>query len=195
VIITSEPSSSSLSTMAGSDGNPPANDSNHQTGERKTRFEVRHLDEKELMIDTNAEEQNHHRPSDMISSFRPETGQTATTTASTTISTTTTRVHQPLSQQSRFSPGSNTSPNSLSSLQSAYETTPALLTTTTTNFSGTSNHLLRSDGLPSRNPSIKSTGYADGGASARIRSLRRRISHTLLFLPEQRRVSTASAVR
>lgn len=184
--------------MGGSDGNPPSNDSNsnHQSGERKTRFEVRHLDEKELAIDTNigSKEQN-HRPTDIISSFRPETGQIATTTASATISTTTTRVHPPLSQQSRYSPGANTSPNSLSSLQGGYETTPALLTTTTTNFSSGSNHLLRSDALPSRNPSIKSTGYADGGASARIRSLRRRISHTLLFLPEQRRVSTASAVR
>ncbi|KAI6184793.1 hypothetical protein M3Y97_00634400 [Aphelenchoides bicaudatus] len=198
VIITSEPSSSSISTMAGSDGNPPNNESNsnHQfgDGQRKTRFEVRHLDEKELMIDTknDGHEQN-HRASDMISSFLPKTGQIATTASSATISTTTTRVHPPLSQQSRFSPSSNTSPTSLNSLQS--QSSPnALLTTTTTNFSSTSNHLLRSDGLPSRNPSIKSTGYADGGASARIRSLRRRISHTLLFLPEQRRVSTASAV-
>lgn len=133
----------------------------------------------------------------MISSFRPETGQIATTASATTISTvtSTTRVHQPLSQQSRHSPNASTSPSSLNSPHGGYEgSTSALLTTTTTNFSTPSNHLLRGDASPSRNPSIKSTGYADSGASARIRSLRRRISHTLLFLPEQRRVSTASAV-
>lgn len=178
----------------GADPNSKTNDSNHQPEKIKTRFEVRHLDEKDLQLnDKDVGNKQNHRTSDIISSFHPDTGQIATTAATTTISTTTTRVHPPLSQQRGFSPGSN--PSSTSSFQGVYEgSTPALLTTTTTNFSTNSNHLLRGDASPSRNPSVRSTGYADGGASARIKSLRRRISHTLLFLPEQRRVSTASAV-
>lgn len=182
VIITSEASSSSVSAVAGSsDENSSGVSRRNEGSQRKARFEVRHLDEDELRIDTS--EKNHR--SDMISSFQ-DTSQVAATTPVA-------RVHPPLSQQTRHSPGASTSPNSLSSLQ-GYEATSTLLTTTTTNF--TPNHLLRGDLSPSRNPSIKSTGYTDGGgASARIRSLRRRISHTLLFLPEQRRVSTASAVR
>ncbi|CAD5213782.1 unnamed protein product [Bursaphelenchus xylophilus] len=58
------------------------------------------------------------------------------------------------------------------------------------------NHL-NTGPTPSRNPSVKSnSGFVtgDSGAAARIKSLRRRISHTLLFVPEQRRVSTASGV-
>jgi hypothetical protein len=175
--------------MAGDLNSANNEPSNHaEAGPRKTRFEVRHLDESELI---NSDKHQNHRTSEMISSFHPDTGQIATT-AKTTFSTTTstTRVHPPLCQQSRFG-GNATSPTS-----SMHETSiSALLTTTTTNFSTNSNHLLRSDGSPSRNPSVKSTGYADSGASARIKSLRRRISHTLLFLPEQRRVSTASAIR
>ncbi|CAD5209194.1 unnamed protein product [Bursaphelenchus okinawaensis] len=58
------------------------------------------------------------------------------------------------------------------------------------------NHL-NTGPTPSRNPSVKSNAgliTSDSGAAARIKSLRRRISHTLLFVPEQRRVSTASGV-
>ncbi|KAI6224190.1 HCO3-cotransp domain-containing protein [Aphelenchoides besseyi] len=92
----------------------------------------------------------------------------------------------------RFSP--KASPTSLHSLHSSYGSSTALLTTT--NSTCPANHL-RGGETPSRNPSVKSTGYTDlgsAGASARIRSLRRRISHTLLYVPEQRRVSTTSGV-
>ncbi|KAI6220013.1 Bicarbonate transporter domain containing protein [Aphelenchoides fujianensis] len=232
VIVTAEPSNSSVNAAGGEEA--AANHVQAGGSTRRMRFEVRPLTDDQLAavgggaathLPAGATA-NHCEMSEVVCSVQPGSS-TVTSRPLPPTTSANSQLHQPLcvaaarsavsttavplskapapsftstativSRQpsARFSP--KASPTSLHSLHSGYGSSTALLTTTTSG----ANHL-RSGDAPSRNPSVKSTGYADvatagasAGASARIRSLRRRISHTLLYVPEQRRVSTTSGV-